>query len=277
MQIDSHHHLWQYNDRDYVWMTDEMEILRRDYLPSDLQTNLERSGIDGSVVVQARQSLDETRWLLSLAADNPRIRGVVGWVPLVEDNVEHALEEFAGDRNLKAVRHVVHDEPDDAYILRDDFNRGIATLSRFGLVYDVLIFASHLDNTLRFVDRHAGQPFVVDHIAKPTITEKQFDQGWADRIRELARRENVTCKVSGVVTEVRDPQWSIDLIRPYWETVLDAFGPARLMFGTDWPVCLLRLSYEQWVSTVSDLIHDLSADEQDSIMGGTAVRVYGLS
>lgn len=277
MQIDSHHHLWQYNDRDYVWMTDEMQVLRQDYLPVDLQANLEQAGIDGSVVVQARQMLEETRWLLYLARENECIRGVVGWVPLVEDAVERELEEFAADENLKAVRHVVHDEPDDAFILRDDFNRGVAQLGRFGLVYDVLIFALHLENTIQFVDRHPGQPFVVDHIAKPTIREREFDQAWADRIRELARRENVTCKVSGVVTEVRDPEWSIDLIRPYWETVLDAFGPSRLMFGTDWPVCLLRLSYEQWVTTVRDLVGDLSTDEQAAIMGGTAARVYGLS
>ncbi len=275
-QIDSHHHLWRYNDHDYVWMSSAMSLLRRDYLPDELKANLETAGIDGTVVVQARQSLEETRWLLEVAAQHPFIHGVVGWVPLIAPDVEDILARFAGDWHLKAVRHVLHDEPDDDYMLRNDFNRGIGRLRSHGLVYDVLIFPQHLENAIRFVDRHPGQLFVIDHIAKPVIAAREFDDRWAAQIRELARRDHVTCKLSGVVTEVRDSAWTVELIRPYFETVLDAFEADRLMFGTDWPVCLLRCGYADWVATVRELIHRLSDVEQAEIMGETACRVYGL-
>jgi len=275
-QIDSHHHLWRYNDHDYVWMRSGMGVLRRDYLPGELKTNLEAAGIDGTVVVQARQSLEETRWLLEVASQHSFIHGVVGWVPLIAPEVEHILEHLYGDWHLKAVRHVLHDEPDDDYMLRSDFNQGISLLKEYGLVYDILIFSRHLENTLRFVDRHPGQLFVIDHIAKPLISAREFDDRWAVQIRELARRDHVTCKLSGVVTEVRDPGWTVELIRPYFETVLDAFEADRLMFGTDWPVCLLRCGYADWVATVRELIHRLSDVEQAQIMGATACRLYGL-
>jgi L-fuconolactonase len=275
-QIDSHHHLWRYNDDDYVWMSSAMSLLRRDYLPDELKANLEKAGIDGTVVVQARQSLEETRWLLEMASQHSFIHGVVGWVPLIAPEVEDNLEQLSGDRHLMAVRHVLHDEPDDDYVLRSDFNRGIALLNEYGLVYDVLIFPRHLENAVRFVDRHPGQLFVIDHIAKPLISARGFDDRWAVQIRELAQRDNVMCKLSGVVTEVRDPAWTVELIRPYFETVLDAFEADRLMFGSDWPVCLLRSGYADWVAAVRELIHRLSDVEQAEIMGATACRVYGL-
>ncbi len=275
-QIDSHHHLWRYNDRDYVWMSDAMNLLRRDYLADELKDNLESAGIDGTVVVQARQSLEETQWLLEVASQHPFIRGVVGWVPLIAPDVGDVLARLVSDRNLKAVRHVLHDEPDDDYMLRNDFNRGIGCLRGHGLVYDILIFARHLENTIRFVDKHPEQPFVVDHIAKPAISERGFDEHWAAQIRELSRRVHVSCKLSGVVTEVRDRAWTVDLLRPYFESVLDAFGTDRLMFGSDWPVCLLRCGYEEWAATVRDLIRELSDAEQAQIMGPNACRLYGL-
>ncbi len=275
-QIDSHHHLWRYNDHDYVWMSSAMSLLRRDYLPDELKANLQGAGIDGTVVVQARQSLEETRWLLEVTARQPFIHGVVGWVPLIAPAVGDILAQLAGDRNLKAVRHVLHDEPDDDYMLRSDFNRGIGLLKEYGLVYDVLIFSRHLENAIRFVDRHQDQSFVIDHIAKPLISAREFDDRWAAQIRELARRDCVACKLSGVVTEVRDPAWTAEVIRPYVETVLDALGADRLMFGSDWPVCLLRCGYGDWVATVRDLIRSLSDVEQARIMGGNACRVYGL-
>jgi L-fuconolactonase len=277
MQIDSHHHLWQYSAAEYPWIGPGMEVLRRDYLPADLEANLDAARVHGTVVVQARQTLEETRWLLELAGTSPVIHGVVGWVPLIDPGVGGTLESLVADRHLKGVRHVLQDEPDEAYMLRDDFNRGVACLRSLGLVYDILIFARHLENTLRFVDRHPRQPFVVDHIAKPTIAAQSFDERWAAGIRDLARRPHVTCKLSGVVTEVRDPDWTPELIRPCYETVLDAFGPDRLMFGSDWPVCLLRCPYTAWVDTVRDLIRDLSPTEQSAILGLTACRVYGLS
>jgi len=276
MNIDSHHHLWHYDPSDYPWIRPEMTVLRRDYLPTDLKANLEAAALDGTVAVQARQKIEETAWLLECAAQHPFIRGVVGWVPLIDEKVEAHLDRFAVNPLLKAVRHVLHDEPDDAYMLREDFQRGIAKLERFNLVYDVLIFARHLPNTLAFVDRHPEQPFVVDHIAKPVIAAKAFDQDWAKHIRQLAKRPNLACKLSGLVTEVRDPEWSLELIRPYFETVLEAFRPNRLMVGTDWPVCLLRCSYPDWITAVRQLIRDLYPSEQAQIMGETAQRVYRL-
>lgn len=275
-RIDSHHHLWAVNDTDYVWMTDEHAVIRRDFLPADAEPLFEAAGIDGSVVVQARQMVKETEWLLGLAEEKDWMRGVVGWVPLAENAGEPHLERFAPHPKLCGVRHVVHDEPDDDFILGADFNQGVSRLANYGLVYDILIFWKHLPQTIRFVDRHPGQVFVVDHIAKPRIRKAEFDEEWATGIRDLARRENVSCKVSGMLTEVRDEDWEIDLLRPYFETVLEAFGPSRIMYGSDWPVCLLRAGYAEWAEVAAGLTASLSADEQAAFRGGNAARVYGL-
>ncbi len=277
MKIDSHQHFWAINDTDYVWMGDEHASIKRDFLPADLAPLMAASGIDGCVAVQARQMIEETRWLLGLAEQNDFIRGVVGWVPLIENAAAPWLEEFATHPKLTGVRHVVHDEPDDDFILREDFNAGIKQLAQHGLVYDILIFAKHLRQTARFVDRHPGQAFVVDHIAKPSIRKGQFDDAWAAGIRELAQRDNVSCKLSGMITEVRDAEWDTELLRPYFETIIDAFGAQRVMFGSDWPVCQLRGTYQEWARTVSAMVAPLSPDEQSAIWGGNAARVYGLA
>lgn len=274
--IDAHHHFWQYDPDQYPWIADDMDVLRRDYLPDDLRALAETSGVDGVVTVQARQTLEETDWLLETAEAHDWIRGVVGWAPLIDENLTTILHRYAGRDKLKAIRHVLHDEPDDDYMLRDDFNRGVAQLVAHDLAYDILIFARHLPQTLRFVDRHPNQRFVLDHIAKPTITTDAFDTGWNKHIRQLAERPNVACKFSGVVTEVRDDDWSVDLIRPYWETVLEAFGPKRLMFGSDWPVCLLRCDYARWAQTVLELAVDLTATERRAVLHDTAVEAYQL-
>lgn len=275
-QIDSHHHLWKYNETDYVWMNESMTVLKQDYLPIDLKRNLDQSHIDGTVVVQARQMTEETEWLLNLANQYEYIYGVVGWVPLVSENVNESLEKYSANTHLKAVRHVLHDEPDDDYMLRADFNRGIQHLKRYDLIYDILIFAKHLQNTIQFVDQHPNQIFVVDHIAKPTIKVNQFDIEWDKYIRELAKRENVYCKLSGVITEIRDSEWNMELIQPYFDTVLESFGPNRLMFGTDWPVCRLRIEYPEWASVVRKLINELSENDRNAIMSTTANKVYKL-
>lgn len=276
MKIDSHHHLWAINDTDYVWMTEDHARIRQDFLPEDAAKNFAAAGIDGSVVVQARQMIEETEWLLGLAEANDWMKGVVGWVPLLEDAGEPHLERFAPHPKLCGVRHVVHDEPDDDFILREDFNEGIKRLASYDLLYDILIFEKHLPQTIEFVDRHPEQAFVVDHVAKPVIRKDVFDQAWADNIRELAKRERVSCKVSGMVTEVRDPEWNAGLLRPYFETVLEAFGADRLMYGSDWPVCLLRSEYTDWVACVRELAGGLSEDEQAAFWGGNAARIYGL-
>jgi L-fuconolactonase len=276
MQIDSHHHFWNYDPVEYGWIGPDMPVLKRDFLPATLAGEIGQAGIDGVVSVQARQTIEETEWLLGMAAEHAFIRGVVGWVPLASANVVSKLEPLARSPWLKAVRHVVQDEPDDAFILGSEFNHGISRLKQFGLVYDILIYARQLANAIRFVDQHPDQSFVLDHIAKPTIRSTEFHETWALELRELARRENVFCKFSGVVTEVRDATWSTESIRRYWDVAVEAFGAKRLMFGSDWPVCLLRSGYGEWVSTVRELIVELSPDEQSSIMGANACRAYGL-
>ena len=277
MRIDSHQHFWAINETDYVWMGHEHTSIKRDFLPADLHLLMDASGIDGCVAVQARQMIEETRWLLGLAEENERIRAVVGWVPLTENAGGPWLDEFASHPKLAGVRHVVHDEPDDNFILRNDFNAGIRRIVSHGLVYDILIFAKHLPQTITFVDRHPGQPFVVDHIAKPCIRKGVFDRTWAAGIRELSKRENVSCKISGMLTEVRDKEWDAELLRPYFETIFEAFGVQRLMFGSDWPVCLLQASYPTWARTAEELVSPFSPDEQAAFWGGNAARVYGLT
>ena len=275
MRIDAHHHLWQFNDCDYTWMSPEMTVLKRDFLVPDLEAVLRASGIAGAVAVQARQTVEETRWLLGLRRGAAMMRGVVGWVPLAEPDVRRHLDEFAADAGLKGVRHVLHDEPDDFYMLREDFNRGIALLGEYRLAYDLLVFERHLPQTIEFVDRHPNQVFVLDHIAKPRIRERAISP-WRERMRELGKRENVWCKLSGMVTEAHWSGWTYADLEPYCDAVLEAFGPRRLMFGSDWPVLLVAARYEAWVGTVSRKLETLSADEQARIWGGTAVEAYRL-
>jgi L-fuconolactonase len=276
VRIDSHHHLWHYSENEYPWINEQMSVLRRDFTVTDLLRETQAAGIEGVVSVQARQTLEETHVLLEIAQNNPFIKAVVGWVPLAAHDLREQLEQLAEFPRLKAVRHVVQDEPDDAFILAPAFNAGVALLAEFGLVYDILIFARHLPNTLEFVARHPNQAFVLDHIAKPIIQAQRFDESWASNLRQLARYENITCKFSALVTEVRDPQWSVDLLRPYWDVALEAFGPSRMMFGSDWPVCLLRSSYANWVSAVEELASDLTQAEQLQFWGETARRAYHL-
>ncbi len=275
MKIDSHHHFWNYSAEEYGWIDDSMQALRRDFLPADLKRAIEAVGVEGVVSVQARQSTVETQWLLEFADQHPFILGVVGWVDLCSANVSEQLEQFAPNPKLKAVRHVVQDEPDDEFILRDDLNAGVSLLRDHGLVYDILIFERQLAPSIQFVDRHPDQPFVLDHVAKPQIDKSLMDP-WQNNIREMAKRSNVTCKVSGMVTEADHASWTPDELRPYWETVLDAFGPERLMFGSDWPVCLLACEYARWFETVSEFASQLSESEQASLFGGTAAKAYGL-
>lgn len=276
MMIDAHHHLWKYSAAEYGWITPQMAVIRRDFLPEDLEPLAHHFGIEGTVAVQARQTLEETAWLLGLAARHPLIRGVVGWVPLTEGaSVQKRLEKFAGDRKLRGVRHIIQDEPDQRYILRKDFNEGVHTLLDFKLRYDILIFERHLPAAIEFVDRHPKQTFILDHIAKPRIKDKVLSP-WNRNIRELAKRQNVYCKLSGMITEADPARWTAADLRPYIDVVLEAFGPRRVMYGSDWPVMLLAGDYARWFGTVQNAIGKLSQPEQDRIMGGTAAEAYGL-
>jgi L-fuconolactonase len=276
MLIDSHHHLWKYSAEQYGWINDEMSILRNDFLAPQLNQVASESGVDGFVCVQARQTIEETTDLLAIADAEPLIRGVVGWVPLADQSVAATLDRFVDNRWLKGIRHVVQDEPDDRFLLGEAFNRGVALLKDRGWVYDVLIFARQLPAAIEFVDLHPDQPMVLDHIAKPTIHAAQFDSQWERDFRHLARRSHVSCKFSGVLTEVRDSDWQIDTIRRYWDVALEAFTPQRLMFGSDWPVCLLRCQHSQWLQTVGELASQLSADERADFFGNNAARIYNL-
>ena len=256
-------------------MSDNMDVLRRDYVHDDLSAVTAAAGVTGTVVVQAQQTIAETEWLLSLAQDSKLIRGVVGWVSLVDAKVEAALEDLAQRPTLKGVRHVLHDEADARYMLREDFNRGIDTLKQFDLRYDLLIFERHLPQTIEFVDRHPNQIFILDHIAKPRIHE-QVIEPWRSNLQELARRENVYCKISGMVTEAEWHSWNEAQLWPYMETVLAAFGPGRLMFGSDWPVLNLASDYTAWVELVKRAVDKLSPHERQQILAKTAVEAYGL-
>lgn len=274
MRIDSHQHFWQYNPSDYVWMTDEHNVIRRDFLPETLAPLLAAGNIDGTIAVQARQQIEETEFLLQLAKNHSAIKGVVGWIPFCDKHVIDYIEKYAANQKIVGFRHVVHDEPDDFFILRADFNAGVEQLTHHSLCYDVLIFEKHLPQAIQFVDRHPGITMVVDHIAKPRIQQTSFDSTWANNIKELAKRDHVHCKLSGMVTEVRDGHWDRQLLQPYFDTVLEAFGANRLLFGSDWPVCLLRSEYLQWLEIVSSFIAPLSTSEQAAIMGKNAERVY---
>lgn len=273
-RVDSHHHLWCYTPEEYGWIDDAMQTLRRDFLPEDLEREARSAGVSATVAVQARQTVAETAWLLQLAAHSELIRGVVGWLPIAADDFPSALERFDAGPLLKGLRHVVQGEPAD-FLDGAEFNRGIAALRNTGLVYDVLIFARQLAEATRFIDRHPQQVFVLDHIAKPEIAAGELEI-WSKGIRELARRENVVCKLSGMVTEADWSHWSPASLQPYFDTVLEAFGPARLMAGSDWPVLTVACTYQRWWQTIAEWIAPLSAAERTEIESGTAMRTYRL-
>jgi L-fucono-1,5-lactonase len=273
--IDAHHHLWCYNAAHFPWMGEGMEILRRNYLTGDLEEVAHSVGVSGTIVVQARQTTEETEWLSDLASRSTLIQGVVGWAPLIDPNLAPLLERLATLPKVKGIRHILHDEPDPLYMLREDFQRGLSLLKDHDLRYDLLIFESHLPQAIALVDRHPRQIFIVDHVAKPRIRERRLSP-WRENLRELSRRENVYCKLSGMVTEADWTFWSEDDLKPYLETVFQAFTPQRTMFGSDWPVITLAATYEQWLTTVRNSIESMSHSEQERILAGTAVEAYGL-
>jgi len=274
-RIDSHHHLWEFSSQEYGWINEDMGVLRHNFLPSNIYKEMAAAGISASIAVQARQTVEETRWLLDLANQNDFIKGVVGWAPLTDPNVGSVFEQLAVHPKLRAVRHVIQDEPDDNYILRSDFNRGIKELAHHNLTYDILIFERHLPQTIRFVDQHPNQKFVVDHLAKPRVKDRSLSP-WREQIHELAKRPNVYCKISGLATEADLNHWTGDQLHPYIGNVLNAFTPKRVMFGSDWPVCLLALPYQRWVAIVEKMIAAFSIAEQQQFWADTAIEAYGL-
>jgi L-fuconolactonase len=275
MKIDSHQHFWSYSAAEYPWIVAGMERLARDYVPGELAAVAVAEGFEGSVAVQARQSVTESRWLLSLAEASPIIRGVVGWVDLRSEGVSVELAELSTHDKFVGVRHVVQDEPDLRFVLGEAFVRGLRQLARFGLTYDILIYPQQLPAAVELAALLPEQPFVLDHLAKPRIKMGEI-QEWRRDIDALAKHGNVCCKVSGMVTEAVWQGWKAADFRPYLDVVLHAFGPERLMFGSDWPVCLLAGEYAEVVGIVEDFFGRLAAAEQRFIWGGTATRFYGL-
>jgi len=274
MRIDAHHHFWHYTPDEYAWIDDAMADLRRDFLPADLAAEISAAGIDAVISVQARQSLAETESLLAYASAHPWIAGVVGWLPLAHPAIAPLLERFAANPWLRGVRHILQAEP-DAFMENRDFNFGLSQLRAFNLTYDILIYHPQLPAAIQLVDRHPDQVFVLDHIAKPAIRAAEL-QPWKRNLIDLARRPNVFCKLSGVVTEAHYKTWTWDRIVPYLDAALDAFTPERLMFGSDWPVCRVAVSYLDWVRTVERFTATLTAADREAIFHTTAARAYRL-
>lgn len=279
MKIDAHHHFWQYSPAEYDWIGDSMGALKHDFLPAELKPHLAETGIDGVISVQARSDAKENTFLLTHARRQPWIKGVVGWVDLTQPRVAESLERYTREPLMVGLREVLQGKEDPAWCLREDFNRGIALLHDFGLTYDVLIYHHQMAPAIEFVDRHPNQIFVLDHLAKPAVDGPVPAEAWAKHLRELAKREHVYCKVSGLVTEITSPDLEVTsaLLHPYFEIALEAFGPKRLMFGSDWPVSLLRSAYVEWFQLVESWVDALSPSEKARILGGTAVAAYHLA
>lgn len=272
--IDSHHHFWLYDPVRYGWISDQMSAIKRDFLPEHLMTEVTGLDVSGVISVQAEQTLAETERLLSYADQYEFIRGVVGWVPLANPDLSRMLPTVANHPRLKGLRHVVQDEP-AGFMLRPDFNRGIASLKPYNLAYDILIYERQLPEAIELVDRHPEQRFVLDHLGKPEVRSQSFSS-WENHIRDLAKRPHVFCKLSGLVTEADHRTWTEEQLKPYLDTVLDCFGPRRLLFGSDWPVCLLAASYARWVEVVRNFASQLSGTEQEWVFQRTAREAYRL-
>ncbi len=274
MGIDSHQHFWRYSEAEYPWIR-KGTPLERDWLPLDLEAIANRVGVTGSVAVQARQTLGESRWLLQLAGESPFINGVVGWVDLQSENVEQQLAEFSANKKFVGVRHVVQDEPDSQFMLKPEFLRGIAALRQFNLAYDFLVYPKQLPTAIQVAVKFPEQRFVVDHIAKPIIRAGLL-KPWRDDLKELALNSNVFCKISGMITEAKHDGWTSEDFRPYLDVVLQAFGEDRVMFGSDWPVCLLAGSYEQVHQIAADYFSQFTEVTQRKFFGETAAKFYRL-
>ena len=276
MQIDAHQHFWIYSPAEYDWIDDSMFALRHNFLPEDLKPELDKNNFQGSVAVQTRQTLEETRWLLELAESSPSILGVVGWADLRSPDIRSQLKSLARNSKLVGIRHIVQSEPDDRFLMRPDFLRGIAVLEEYDLAYDILIYSKHLPMAAEFVEQFPRQRFVLDHLAKPPIKSGSIDS-WAHGIRRLAEFPNVCCKLSGLVTEADWQHWKPEHIVPYLNVALEAFGPDRLMMGSDWPVCLVAASYTRTVDVVKTYLLGKDPRHREAVLGGNAQRFWRLA
>ena len=275
MKIDAHQHFWQFDPVRDSWITDEMAVIRRDFMPQHLMAELQAGELDGCVAVQADQSEAETAFLLSLAEKNDFIRGVVGWLDLESPQLGEKLEEFARNKRLRGLRHIMQGQP-SGFMLREGFMKGVASLQKFDLAYDILIYENQLEEAIQFINRLPEMRLVIDHIAKPQIALQGFDQ-WARGMEQVSHFPHVCVKISGMVTEADWNKWKPSDFDRYLDYCFEKFGPDRLMFGSDWPVCLVAATYADTLLLVTDYIQTLSSDEQFAVLGGTAARFYQLT
>jgi L-fuconolactonase len=273
--IDSHQHFWKYNPVRDSWINDSMEIIRKDFLPKDLKPILKANSVDGCIAVQADQSEEETEFLLQCAKENPFIKGVVGWVDLRAENLEERLAYFSKNNLFKGVRHIVQGET-EGFLLRNDFQDGIAHLSKYNLTYDILVGYKQLSEVITFVTKFPNQSFVLDHLGKPPMESKEIKQ-WKNEIEALSEFTNVYCKISGMTTEANWSNWKPDDFNVYLDIVFDAFGVHRIMYGSDWPVCLLAAEYKEQLSIIEEYISEFSLEDKTAIMGGNTLKFYDLN
>ena len=276
LYIDAHQHFWQYDPTKHVWMSEEMGVLKTDFLPNDLSFHLKNGSLDGCVAVQANQAEEENTFLLGLAEKHNSIKGIVGWVDLQSEKVEARLEYYQSFAPMKGFRHVIHDEADINFMLRPNFLKGISLLKKYGYTYDILIFPKHLPNTLELMAAFPDQPFVIDHIAKPSIKKGENTEGWRKGLKAVAKHENVSCKISGMVTEADWHHWKQADFTPYLDTVVELFGIDRIMYGSDWPVCTLAANYEKQFDIVRHYFSNFSQPQQEKFFGLNASQFYNL-
>lgn len=275
MIIDSHQHFWKYHPVKDAWITNDMKIIQQDFLPEHLAPIFQTLNIEGCVAVQADQSEEETEFLLGLAKTNDFIKGVVGWVDLSSPNVSFRLEHYAQNPYFKGVRHILQAEKED-FLLDPKFQFGISQLSTLNLTYDILVYPTHLKNTATLVSKFPENKFVLDHLAKPYIKSGEIEQ-WKKDIQRIAQNPNVYCKLSGYVTEADLANWKYQDFVPYFDVIFEAFGAYRVLFGSDWPVCLLATEYEEVLNIVNHYINELNLDEKQAILGGNASKFYNLN
>jgi L-fuconolactonase len=273
--VDSHQHFWRVGRFDYPWMSPDLGVLFQDYLPPDLEPHLRRRGVMKTVLVQASNSLEETRWLLALADKFPFIAGVVGWVNLLGDEVAGELAEFMGHPKFKGVRHLVESEPRDDWLIQPQVLRGLHTLASHGVAYDLLVHPKHLKHARTVAEECPELRLVIDHLAKPPIARGELDK-WGSEFKRIADYQNVSCKLSGLVTEADWKKWRVEHLRPFVDKALECFGPKRLMFGSDWPVCLLAATYDQVLDSTESLLAELRDDERNEIFSENAIEFYRL-
>jgi len=274
-RIDSHQHFWNYDQSRQVWINEQMEVLKKDFIPKDLEPLLKKCNLDGCVVVQASQSEAENDFLLKMAVASSIVKGIVGWVDLKSDYVIKRLSFYKQFEKIKGFRHVIQDEPDLDFMLQPDFLNGIKALRNFDYTYDILIFSIHLPNTLELIKKFPDQLFVIDHLAKPEIRNHKYEN-WRKQLAAIASFPNIFCKISGMVTEAKWHQWKQEDFKIYLDTVVELFGTERIMYGSDWPVCTLSSSYEDMYKIVADYFSEFSIDEQNNFFGLNATKFYRL-